>query len=146
MRIWSLHPCYLDAKGLVALWRETLLAKNVLAGNTKGYQNHPQLNRFKATANPLACINQYLVAVYDESIVRGYRFNADKIDRDSYCDHPVQLTVTVGQLAYETQHLLAKLAIRDIDKHAILLGIDAPLPHPMFVVTAGDIADWEVTK
>ena len=30
MRIWSLHPKYLDAKGVVALWRETLLAKNVL--------------------------------------------------------------------------------------------------------------------
>jgi hypothetical protein len=30
MRIWSLHPKYLDSKGLVALWRESLLAKNVL--------------------------------------------------------------------------------------------------------------------
>jgi len=42
MRIWSIHPKYLDAKGLVALWRETLLAKHVLEGKTKGYTNHPQ--------------------------------------------------------------------------------------------------------
>ena len=40
MRIWSLHPKYLDAKGIVALWRETLLAKHVLEGKTKGYKNH----------------------------------------------------------------------------------------------------------
>jgi hypothetical protein len=29
-RIWSLHPKYLDARGLVALWREGLLAQAVL--------------------------------------------------------------------------------------------------------------------
>lgn len=144
MRIWSLHPSYLDAKGLVALWRETLLAKNVLAGRTQGYKNHPQLNRFKATVNPLACINHYLVAVYDESVVRGYRFNADKIDRDLCCHYPMQLNVTDGQMAYETRHLLTKLAIRDKDKHTALLGIDTPLPHPLFVVTTGAIADWEI--
>jgi len=60
MRIWSVHPKYLDAKGIVALWRETLLAKNVLEGNTKGYKNHPQLTRFKAIEKPLEAINQYL--------------------------------------------------------------------------------------
>ena len=51
MRIWSLHPRYLDAKGLVAVWRETLLAKHVLEGKTKGYKNHPQLNRFREVKN-----------------------------------------------------------------------------------------------
>jgi len=44
MRIWSLHPKYLDSKGMVALWREALLAKQVLLNKTKGYKNHPQLN------------------------------------------------------------------------------------------------------
>jgi hypothetical protein len=33
MRLWSLHPRYLDAKGLQAVWREGLLAKKVLQGN-----------------------------------------------------------------------------------------------------------------
>jgi len=60
MRIWSLHPKYLDTKGLVELWRETLLAKHVLEGKTKGYKNHPQLNRFKIYSKPLEAINFYL--------------------------------------------------------------------------------------
>ena len=38
MRLWSIHPKYLGTKGLVALWREALLAQKVLQGNTKGYK------------------------------------------------------------------------------------------------------------
>lgn len=142
MRIWSLHPRYLDSKGLVALWRETLLARNVLAGNTRGYRNHPQLNRFKAANDPLACINQYLAGVYAESQQRGYRFNSEKID---WGFAPCQLTVSDGQIAWETQHLLNKLAIRDSTKHAALLPVSQPQPHPLFVVVKGTIADWEKT-
>ena len=37
MRLWSLHPRCLDAKGLVALWREGLLAQEVLRGKTRDY-------------------------------------------------------------------------------------------------------------
>ena len=79
MRLWSIHPCYLDAKGLVALWREGLLAQNVLIGNTKGYKNHPQLIRFKNTNNPLGAIACYLRDVVDEADKRGYNFNRNKI-------------------------------------------------------------------
>ena len=79
MRIWSLHPQYLDAKGLVALWRETLLAKHVLENKTKGYKNHPQLNRFKRTKNPVDSINHYLFFVLQEARVRNYKFDAAKI-------------------------------------------------------------------
>ena len=74
MRIWSIHPQYLDSKGLVALWRESLLAKHVLEGKTKGYKNHPQLNRFKKAENPLHLMNEYLSFVYQESLRRGYNF------------------------------------------------------------------------
>lgn len=31
-----MHPRYLDAKGLVALWREALLVQAVLRGETRG--------------------------------------------------------------------------------------------------------------
>lgn len=141
MRIWSIHPQYLDAKGLVALWRETLLAKNVLAGNTKGYKNHPQLNRFKATDNPLDSIHQYLAVVYEESLQRGYRFNKDKIDWNF---QPVQMSVSEGQMHYETQHLLHKLAIRDEEKHQQLAAVENVLPHPLFIVERGEIAEWEI--
>ncbi|MFN3505685.1 MAG: pyrimidine dimer DNA glycosylase/endonuclease V, partial [Caldimicrobium sp.] len=60
MRLWSIHPMYLDARGLVALWREALLARKVLIGETSGYRNHPQLVRFKRSASPLDAINRYL--------------------------------------------------------------------------------------
>jgi len=47
LRLWSIHPKYLDYKGLVAVWREGLLAKRVLMGETKEYRDHPQLLRLK---------------------------------------------------------------------------------------------------
>ncbi|MDP3663483.1 MAG: pyrimidine dimer DNA glycosylase/endonuclease V [Nitrosomonas sp.] len=79
MRLWSVHPYYLDAKGLVALWREGLLAQKVLQGHTKGYKNHPQLTRFKNTKNPVAAIAAYLGFVVDEAEIRGYHFDRNKI-------------------------------------------------------------------
>ena len=64
MRLWSLHPKYLDTKGLLALWREGLLAQKVLAGKTKGYKNHPQLDRFKAHGSPRKAIGRYLLDIW----------------------------------------------------------------------------------
>ena len=113
MRIWSLHPKYLDSKGLVALWRETLLAKNVLEGKTKGYLNHPQLQRFKKTQRPIDCINQYLYAVYEESVERKFNFNKNKFSHEYM---PTKLPVTNEQIIYEKNHLLKKLYSRDKNK------------------------------
>ncbi len=141
MRIWSLHPKYLDAKGLVALWREGLLAKNVLEGNTKGYKHHPQLIRFKQATDPIGAINQYLSFVYEEARSRGYNFNVEKINQD----YPaVKLQLTRGQLDYETKHLLQKLKIRDIEKHKQLKQIKDPVPHPLFILVPGDVESWEI--
>ena len=111
MRIWSLHPKYLDSKGLVALWRETLLAKHVLEGKTKGYKNHPQLKRFKAVKNPVEVIDQYLSEIYIEASNRNFNFDKQKINWDFT---KVKMNVMVGQLNYEVSHLLNKLKIRDI--------------------------------
>ena len=79
MRLWTINFKYLDAKGLVALWREALLAKNVLAGLTKGYKNHPQLDRFYAHENAREAINAYLAEVYAQACARGYKFDAAKV-------------------------------------------------------------------
>src|ERR1700741_5318717 len=98
MRIWSIHPEYLDAKGLVALWRETLLAKHVLEGKTKGYKNHPQLNRFKKAVNPVDAIDQYLSEVYLEASNRKFNFNKNKINWNF---KKSELPVTTGQVSYE---------------------------------------------
>ena len=143
MRIWSVHPKYLDTKGLVALWREALLAKNVLEGKTKGYKNHPQLTRFKNSKNPLFSINQYLEAVYHESLKRGYHFNKNKFSTQ---DTTATLTVSNRQIEYEMQHLLRKLKTRDAPRYDILLNEENIAPHPLFKIIEGEIEDWEIVK
>ena len=140
MRLWTLHPQYLDAKGLVALWRETLLAQAVLKGDTVGYRHHPQLLRFKAHPDPLAAIASYLDAVYEEAVTRGYRFDRTKINRRRT---KVQLEESRGQLAYEWRHLRAKLRARDPAWLRRWKHVDAPQPHPFFRLVAGPVRDWE---
>src|SRR5208283_2242181 len=81
MRLWTLHPKYLDARGLVALWREALLAQKVLRGAARGYRHHPQLRRFSGQKNPPATLAAYLGAVHEEAGRRKYRFDASKIGR-----------------------------------------------------------------
>lgn len=141
MRIWSLHPQHLDAKGLVALWRETLLAQKVLLGQTKGYRNHPQLKRFKAHADPLAAIAAYLHEVQREAARRGYRFDASKIVHEPTT---VRIEVNDGQLAYEFAHLRAKLEMRDRAAFDRLVQVEHPSVHPLFRVVGGGVEDWEV--
>jgi hypothetical protein len=131
----------MDTKGLVALWRETLLAKKVLEGNTKGYKNHPQLNRFKETENPIDAINQYLSEVYLEAKRRNYNFNKDKIDWNF---QSVQITVNNEQVNYEYQHLLKKLQQRDNERYNDISKNKLILPHPLFNVIDGSIEHWEV--
>src|SRR3974390_3166126 len=109
MRLWTLHPRYLDAQGLVALWREGLLARAVLKGATKGYRHHPQLERFRAHAAPLIAINTYLRAVVNEAERRGDSFDRRKIGPGR---RDIALSATRGQVAYEWQHLLRKLRAR----------------------------------
>lgn len=140
MRIWSLHPKHLDAKGLVALWRETLLAKHVLNGSTKGYTNHPQLTRFKTLESPLDGIDHYLAIVHEEASRRGYKFDASKVNWNYKA---VTLTVTSGQMAYEILHLERKLAIRDEQKLEELKTSPIDL-HPIFSLIDGEIEAWEV--
>ena len=141
MRIWTLHPKYLDAKGLVALWRETLLAQAVLLGQTRGYTNHPQLSRFKATADPVAAIASYLEIVQAEAMRRGYSFDASKI---APVRHTGKITTARGQLDYEWAHLTAKLKVRAPEVLATLKDIERPTPHPLFRIVPGGVADWEV--
>lgn len=143
MRIWSINPAYLDAKGLVALWRETLLAQNVLLGKTKGYKNHPQLIRFKNTNNPQGAIATYLRAVADEADKRGYNFNRNKIINKRLQS---KIKVTTGQVAYEKSHLLNKLKKRDPALHKQLKDIKIIRVHPMFSKISGKVEHWEIVS
>ena len=144
MRIWTLHPRYLDPQGLAALWRETLLAQAVLAGRTRGYTQHPQLRRFAAQPKPLAAIGAYLNGVLQEARERGYRFDASKIIAPSALQPMNQsLAATHGQLDHEWQHLRAKLAVRSPQWLARWADVDVPELHPLFRLTTGPVAEWE---
>ena len=143
MRLWSLHPRYLDARGLVALWREGLLAQKVLAGETKGYRHHPQLQRFQNQPDASGAIAVYLREVQREAERRGYKFDAAKIGR---CASGLRITVSRGQMDYELAHLRAKLALRDPAALQRFAGMDAVEPHPLFKVVPGEIEAWEVVR
>lgn len=140
MRLWSLHPKYLDPKGLVALWREALLARAVLRGMTRGYQHHPQLQRFRAHPSPRAAISAYLGAVHQEATARGYRFDARKIGR---VVRVKPIPVTRGQVRYEWLHLRRKLARRSPALFKTTKRVKRPACHPMFRRRPGPVENWE---
>jgi hypothetical protein len=141
MRLWSLHPRYLDVKGLVALWREALLAQNVLLGKTVGYKHHPQLNRFKATKNPEGAIASYLRGVEKEAIARSYNFDKSKINARRI-NSPI--LVTSGQIEFEFLHLEKKLKQRDIEKLKLLKSDSEIALHPLFEAISGEVESWEI--
>jgi hypothetical protein len=140
MRLWSLHPRYLDAQGLVALWREALLARAVLAGRTRGYRSHPQLERFRCLPAPCAAMSSYLKGIHDEAVARGYAFDRSKIGR---ARPQAPMPVTAGQVEHEWRHLLKKLALRNPALHEQWRSIGTPQCHPMFRLRPGPIESWE---
>jgi hypothetical protein len=141
MRIWTLHPRYLDRQGLLALWREALLAQAVLAGQTRVYAHHPQLIRFREAPSPTESIAFYLRAVHEEATRRGYRFDATKIASPECAE---LIAVSDGQLDYEWAHLKEKLRARARSWLAGLEPVSRPEPHPLFRVVPGAVAEWEI--
>src|SRR5258706_6240591 len=140
MRLWTLHPQYLDPRGLVAVWREALLAQKVLRGTTRGYRHHPQLARFRAQSDPLAAIASFLDGIADEALSRGYRFDASKIPHRQFAG---QIRETHGQLLYEWKHLKTKLPARAPHVARRFRCITMPEPHPLFCAAPGDVRAWE---
>ena len=141
MRLWSLHPQYLDTKGLLALWREGLLAQKVLAGKTKGYKNHPQLDRFKTHRFPQKAIGRYLLEVWKEADRRGYSFNKAKVKNAKSPISPI--AVKRGQLEYEWNHLRKKLKVRDVDRYKMMKKSQPVKTHPFFRAVTGGVEQWE---
>jgi hypothetical protein len=140
MRLWTVHPSYLDAKGLVAAWREALLAQKVLAGETRGYRHHPQLLRFQAHPKPRHAIAAFLRGLAEEAQQRGYHFDVSKIRRAQ----PAQpIDETEGQLRFEWKHLRRKLRARAPLLYRRYRLLARPEPHPLFRLVPGGIRDWE---
>src|SRR5687768_14888949 len=140
MRLWTVHPKYLDARGLVALWRETLLAQKVLQGKTKGYRNHPQLMRFKEQTDPVGAVATYLRAIHQEATRRGYNFDSTKIAAGQ---SRRRMKCSRGQLLFEWEHLQRKLELTDPQSHAQIKQFGCPEPHPLFTIVEGDVETWE---
>jgi hypothetical protein len=143
VRLWTVHPKYLDSQGLVALWREALLAREVLRGRTKGYRSHPQLERFRTSSAPVLSINAYLAAVFAEATHRGYAFDRAKLGRKGYRG---AIPVTDGQLQYEWGWLLSKLRLRNPARYRLVHDIRKPDTHPIFRVLPGPVEGWERVK
>jgi hypothetical protein len=140
MRIWSFHPKYLDVKGLLAVWREGLLAQKVLMNKTKGYKNHPQLFRFKCEQNSIAAIGTYLMQIYNESIKRGYNFDKTKIIES---DFKKKIVVSSGQVKFEWEHFRSKVRIRNPIIYNQIMNIKNPILNPIFIRTKGEKEPWE---
>ena len=142
MRLWTLHPRYLDAQGLVAAWREALLAQKVLQGATRGYRHHPQLSRFRSRARPIPAMAAFLAGLVEEADRRGYHFDASKIARPR-SRH--QMDETSGQLLHEWKHLRKKLRARSPAVYKKFSEITIPDAHPLFRIVPGAVRDWERT-
>lgn len=130
MRLWNIHPKYLDPIGLIALWREALLAQAVLNGKTKGYKNHPQLIPFKAHPYPKKAIATYLEHIYRESTKRGYNFNKNRINKGRTKQ---TIRTTNKALRNEFIWLLNKLARRSRKKYLEIRRTRLIDPHPLFI-------------
>lgn len=140
MRLWTLHPRYLDAKGLVAAWREALLAQKVLSGLTSGYRHHPQLIRFRLHPQPLQAIGVFLTGLAEEAEQRGYHFDTTRILQPETVN---QIEETDGQLLFEWIHLQEKLKKRAPALYCQFHGIIMPESHPLFHIVSGEIREWE---
>jgi len=145
VRLWSISFRYLDKAGIVALWRESLLARAVLEGRTVGYTRHPQLLRFRGYRDPLAAINTYLYHVHRKSIDRGYKFDVSKIDMNRV-DVGIRIPVTQGQLDYELALLRRKLAVRSPEYHELIRGVERAEPNDLFIPVPGDVESWEKVR
>jgi hypothetical protein len=140
MRLWTVHPRYLDGPGLVAAWREGLLAQKVLRGETRGYTRHPQLARFRGQPNPVEVIAAYLALLAQEASRRGYVFDVTKISTPRF---EGKLVETRGQLLFEWRHLKRKLRARSPQLYRECCGLASPSPNPLFRIVQGPVRDWE---
>jgi hypothetical protein len=156
VRLWSIHPEYLDRMGLLGLWREALLAQQVLHGETENYKNHSHMQRFYALPkeDAMQYMSDYLFFVWQEGKLRGYKLNVNHIkdprNGGSLSGSPRKLfTVSSGQLALEYQILCMRTRNRD---HKHFLGLEdkypshrmwVPKPNPVFTLIHGRKEEWE---
>jgi len=143
MRLWSIHPKYLDRQGLLACWREGLLALSVARkGFVGAYSKHPQLERFKKTRDPKGAIVSFLQEIAMEMMARGYRPKA--LPRPK---HRQKIAVTKGQLEFEFSRLQEKLRKRSkakfLENRRIVSKEKGLKTNGSFYIVAGPKESWE---
>ena len=117
----------------------------MLAGLTKGYKNHPQLDRFYAHENALEAVNAYLAEVYAEGRARGYKFDAAKVGEFDE-RNLAKIAVSRGQIEYEFAFLQKKLKSRDVKAYERNLSVKNIEIAGVFEEVAGGIEPWEKVK
>lgn len=140
MRIWSIHPSYLDSAGINGCWRESLLAQKILNGHNFSYKNHSQMKRFYSDRESLLAIGTYLYYIYLESVKRNYNYDFNKI---LYFNNNYKMQVTENQLLYEFNLLQWKLKKRNYKKYLENKNIKEIFPNNIFDVKEGQIESWE---
>jgi len=145
LRLWSLHPSYLDSTGLNAVWREGLLAQAVLLGRTTARRNHSQLHRFQNHEKPASAIGFYLLKILEEASSRGYHYKRVKIAFPA--ENIKHIEGTRGQLCYEWDTLMMRQKTRNSRKSEEVVTLKqreiVPTPYPFFVGIEGEAEPWE---
>ena len=142
MRLWSIHPRYLDRIGLVALRRESLLARKVLAGEAKENVNHPRLNRFGRHVQTLKAVGDFPAAAREEALNRGYSLDTKKIRT---CGSGDKIKLKRRQIEYEFELLLGRLEERTPQKYRALRVVkkEEIEADPLFDIIPGGIEQRE---
>lgn len=130
MCLWSIHPKYLDKLGLIALWREGLLAQKALSVPSTQYIRHSELERFKNNENPLKAIGSYLCYVAAEGAKRGYNFTHERIVYPNFDDYLI--IINDDTLNLEVKNLKNKLKLRDKTKFKELTEMSKIESNPAF--------------
>lgn len=140
MRLWSIHPRYLDPAGLCGLWREALLAQRVVEGRTLAYRRHPQVCRLLQEDDPPGAMHAYLQGVWEEGDSRGYCLDRARI---TPCTSSAPMAAPQGQLEYELVLLALKLRLRNPAFLDALPRVEEVEPHPSIRPVPGGAAWWE---
>lgn len=119
------------------------MAQAVLRGKTRGYRNHPQLERFRMHRFPQKAIAFYLWSIYEESCRRGYCFDEVKILE---AKSRTAIRETEGQLEYEWRLLKSRVKERSPSTYINIADIDSPRAHPIFRIVPGSVNDWEKVR
>lgn len=153
MRLWSLHPSYLDKQALQVCWADALQALEYYKQERaymKGITNdlspyfYPCLDRFRMTGSPIAHITNYLHGLCDESERRNTPFGRAKLPEFT---PGLRLKVTDGQIAREEKLLLLQLNRRKQTQLWMDLFVaEYVQPHPLFEIVSGPVEPWETSS